>query len=567
VSAPLVIEYPAAVEEAVAVVLAAVCRAPAVAAAFPERWLALELLEDGDDLRRRIVAMEGGAEVVAAADRARAAVAGALGAGSVVAVAGGRYEWIHRVVADVVDRPADTGATRSDRIDRVLTHRLGGIPLFLAAMWVVFKLTADVSSVFLDWVDAVVSGPISRWAAAGVTAVGLGGTWVEGLVVDGVIAGVGGILVFVPVLMTLFGCLAVLEDSGYMARAALVMDRTMRRLGLPGKSFLPMLVGFGCSVPAVYATRTLERREDRILTGLLVPFMSCAARLPVYVLFASVFFTRNRGAVVFAMYLLGLVVALALGIVVNRGLLGRRGALPLVMELPAYRRPVARDVWSQVARRTAGFIRDAGTIILGTSVVLWLMMAIPLGGGRFGEVPVDDSLFGRGAAAVAPVLAPAGFGSWEAAGSLATGFVAKEVVVTSMAQIHGVSEPATAVAAPSVGDDLREIGGGLVTALRDTVLTVPSIVGVDLVGEGAAPGPEGLMGSVRVSFEESSGGHGAAAGLAFMVFVLLYTPCAATVAAQRRELGARWMWVSVAGQTAVAWTLAVVVFQVGRLLG
>jgi ferrous iron transport protein B len=187
-----------------------------------------------------------------------------------------------------------------------------GIPIFLAMMWVVFKITTDVAGPFLDWVDGVIGGPITNWVVAILGVVGLSGTWVESLFVDGIIAGVGGVLVFVPVLMALYLALAILEDSGYMARAAFVMDRLMHALGLHGKSFLPMIIGFGCTVPALYATRTLENEKDRILTGLLVPFMSCGARLPVYVLFATIFFPHNTSAVIFGLYLLGILTAIDL---------------------------------------------------------------------------------------------------------------------------------------------------------------------------------------------------------------------------------------------------------------
>jgi ferrous iron transport protein B len=434
-------------------------------------------------------------------------------------------------------------------------------------MWVVFKLTVDISAVFLDWVDGVMGGPVAGWMAALVRALGLGGSWVESLLVEGVVAGVGGILVFIPVLMALYLALGLLEDSGYMARAAFVMDRVMGRLGLQGKSFLPMLVGFGCTVPAMHATRTLERRRDRVLTGLLVPFMSCGARLPVYVLMAAVFFPRSRGTVVFAMYLLGIGVALALGFVLNRTVFRSEAATPLLMELPPYRLPTLRAVWLQMWRRTSAFIRDAGTIILGTSLVVWLLMAVPIAGGQFSEVDVDGSAFGAVSSAIAPVLSPAGFGSWEATGALITGFVAKEVVISSMSQVYGVESGHETRPPTTFVEDLQEIGSSFLRATADTVRAVPSIVGIDLLGEGEETQPSTLLGAVREGFEDSSGGHGRLAGLAFMVFVLLYTPCIAAVAAERHELGARWMWTSIVGQTVLAWGMAVLVFQVGKLIG
>jgi len=563
----LVIDYGADLEAEIRAIEDVIEAHPPIRDRFPARWLALELLEDGDDLRLRLAALPGGERVLAAADQSRARLQERFGATAPVLIPNGRYDWINTLVRESVSQKTPNRTPLTDRIDKIATHRWLGLPIFLASMWVVFKLTVDISAVFLDWVDGVMGGPIARWMAALVQAIGLGNTWFESLVVDGVVAGVGGILVFIPVLMALYLALGLLEDSGYMARAAFVMDRMMRRLGLQGKSFLPMLVGFGCTVPAMYATRTLERRRDRVLTGLLVPFMSCGARLPVYVLMAAVFFPRSRGTVVFAMYLLGIMVALALGFIINRTVFRKEAATPLLMELPPYRLPTLRSVWLQMWRRTSAFIRDAGTIILGTSLVVWLLMAIPTTGGSFSDVEVDDSAFGAVSSAVAPALGPAGFGSWEATGALITGFVAKEVVVSSMSQVYGVAGADETAAPTSFVGDVREIGSSFLAASVDTVKAIPAIVGVDLL-EDPPEGEQGaLLTAVRAGFEASSGGHGALAGLAFMVFVLLYTPCMAAVAAERHELGAGWMWVSIFGQTALAWGMAVLVFQAGLLLG
>lgn len=564
---PLIIEYGRELEAEIDAITAVVEAEAAIWARFTARWLALELLEDGDDLRIRLADQAGGARVLAAADASRARLQDRFGATASVLVPNGRYDWINTLVREAVTQSRPDRTPMSDRIDNVVTHRWLGLPIFLVSMWVVFKVTVDISAVFLDWVDGVMGGPIARWMGALVQAVGLGNTWVKSLVVDGVVAGVGGILVFVPVLMALYLALGLLEDSGYMARAAFVMDRIMRKLGLHGKSFLPMLVGFGCTVPAIYATRTLERRRDRVLTGLLIPFMSCGARLPVYVLMAAVFFPRSRGTVVFAMYLLGIVVALALGFLLNRTVFRADPATPLLMELPPYHLPTLRSVWLQMWRRTSAFLRDAGTIILGTSLVVWLLMAIPVGGGSFSDVEVEQSAFGAVSSAVAPALGPTGFGSWEATGALITGFVAKEVVVSSMSQVYGVAGRLETATVTTFSGDVREIGSSFLQAAADTLKAIPSIVGIDLL-DGAGEAEQGaLPAAVQVGFEESSGGHGALAGLAFMVFVLLYTPCMAAVAAERHELGSKWMWASIIGQTALAWGMAVLVFQVGSMMG
>jgi ferrous iron transport protein B len=449
-----------------------------------------------------------------------------------------------------------------------VTHKWLGIPIFLALMWVVFKITADVSAPLLDWVDGVIGGPLTNWIVAIISAVGLSGTWVESLAVDGIIAGVGGVLVFVPVLLSLYFALALLEDSGYMARAAFVMDRLMRALGLHGKSFLPMIVGFGCNVPAIYATRTLESEKDRILTGLLVPFMSCSARLPVYILLAAVFFPAYAGMAVFSLYMLGIVIAIILGVIFKHTLFKGKEQIPFILELPPYRVPTLKGIWTQMWERTASFVRKAWTIIMAVSIVVWLLIAIPVGGqGSFADTDIDQSAFATVSGAVAPIFAPLGFGSWESSGALVTGIVAKEVVISTMGQIYGLEAAEEAGEPTTFIEDVGTIATSFVGAVGDTIKSIPLIVGINLFEEEAEEEPGALMGAIRSGFEETSGGHGALAALAFMVFVLLYTPCMVAAAAARQEFGNKWMWVSVIGQFALAWVVALLVYQGGLLLG
>ncbi|HAF62961.1 MAG TPA: ferrous iron transport protein B [Anaerolineaceae bacterium] len=482
-------------------------------------------------------------------------------------IADAYYSVIHAMVRSTVKKPKIRKESVSDKIDRIVTHRIFGIPIFLALMWVVFKLTTDISGPFLDWVDGVISGPLTHWVVSLLSLINLDGSWVESLFVDGVIAGVGGVLVFVPVLMMLYLALAILEDSGYMARAAFVMDRLMHRLGLHGKSFLPMIVGFGCTVPAIYATRTLENEKDRILTSLLVPFMSCGARLPVYVLFATIFFPDNTGQVIFSLYVIGIVVAILAGILLKNTVFKGGQEAPFVMELPPYRRPTFKSIWAQMRERTSSFVKKAWTLILVTSVVIWLLLAIPVKGeGNFADAPVGDSAFAAISSVMAPIYKPAGFGTWEAAGSLLSGFVAKEVVVSTMSQIYEVEDSeAEPVEETSFLADVWQIVTSFFAATWDTIKSIPLIVGIDLFEADEESEPTALMAAVENSFEESSGGKGTLASFAFMVFVLLYTPCMVAVAAERQEFGAKWMWVSVIGQFAIAWVASVLIFQIGSL--
>ncbi len=532
------------------------------------RWFAVKLLEGDANVEQELTVLKGDSEILAEAQTATKHLSQLFSEDPDTLIADHRYTWINSLVRQAVSRSSTQTISLTDRIDRVVTNRLVGIPIFLLAMWATLKITADVSKPFLNWVSFVINGPVTHWFQGILAAIGLGGTWLESLIVDGIVAGVGGVLVFLPVLMALYFVLALLEDSGYMARAAFVMDRLMNALGLHGKSFLPMLVGFGCTVPAFYATRTLENQKDRLLTALLVPFMSCGARLPVYLLFAAIFFSSISGSVVFGMYLLGILIAIIVGIILRNTAFRGKQASAFVMELPPYRLPSLRSIWFHVREHTMEFLAKCSTIIVVMSMLLWLAMAIPVGGaGSFAKTDIQHSLFAHIADATSPVFRPLGFGSWEATGALITGFIAKEVVVSTMAQIYQAAPVADEVKATSFTQDLTDIGGSFVTASVDTVKALPLIVGIDLREAGSQGQQTDLMSAIRAGFKRISGRHGALAALAFMVFVLVYTPCMAAISAERQEFGSRVMWASIVGQTALAWLLAFLVFQGGLLLG
>jgi ferrous iron transport protein B len=436
-----------------------------------------------------------------------------------------RFAWTERVLAAAVPAPpAVPVRSASDRIDRLLIHPRLGIPIFLAVMWAVFEATTAAASPLVNSVSAFFGGPLSTWLRDVIP----GPAWIAGFLVDGVVAGVGTVLSFVPLLALVFAAIGILEDSGYLARAAFVADRALRAIGLDGRAMVPLVIGFGCNVPAIMATRTMPDARRRLLTGLLIPFTSCPARLTVYVLVAGAFFPGNAGTVVFGLYLLsGLLVVL--GGLVLRGTAFRdlRTTRPLVIALPAYHVPRLKQLALSTWTRILAFIRGAGGIIAGTLIVVWLLSAIPAAGGHsLAEVPVHDSLYGRVADGAAPALAPAGLGDWRIASALVTGFVAKEVVVGTLAQSYSLDASSS----------------------TDTAAT-------------------GALGDrLRGTLDASSGRHATAAAVAFLVFILAYTPCLATVAEQRRIFGGRWAASALGVQLAVAWLLAVAVFQIGRLI-
>lgn len=447
------------------------------------------------------------------------------GAMDELAAAEARFAWVSDVVAAATTR-SETRASWSDRLDRATTAPVLGPLLFLGVMWLLFQATTTLAAPLQQALDSFFTGPVSSFATSVLTALHLEGTWVEGFVVSGLIAGVGMLLTFVPLMAVMFAFLSLLEDSGYLARAAVVTDRVMRSIGLPGRAFLPLVVGFGCNVPAISGTRVLPDARHRLLTALLVPFTSCSARLTVYVLLATTFFGERAGTVVFAMYLVSILLVVLVGLLLRGTLIRSLGNDPLVLDLPPYQLPMPRLVATSTWRRLRGFLRTASGIIVATVVVVWALSAIPAPGraGSFGDVPVQDSVYATTASAIAPVFDPAGFGSWESTSALMVGFVAKEAVISSWAQTFATAEPEAADEPGALGDALE------------------------------------------ASFAASSGGETIPAVLAFLVFLLAYTPCVATLAAQRREIGLRWTLTGVAVQLVVAWCLAVAVFQIGSAL-
>jgi len=444
----------------------------------------------------------------------------------------------------------------TNRIDSLVTHRLFGLPVFMLVMYLVFRLVIDVADPFLNWVDQVINGPAARGLSNLLT--GLGATeWLHSLLIEGALAGVGGVLVFVPGLAVLYFFLALLEDSGYLARAAFVMDRFMQLIGLHGKSVIPLMLGFGCAVPAIYATRTIPNRRDRLLTALLIPFMSCSARLPVYLVFAMAFFGDHASNAIWILYAMGVVVAVLIGMIFSRTFLRPDETAAFLLELPAYRLPTAKGLLIHTWENTREFVVKAGTVILAISALLWLLLNLP-----WGVADQRQSYFGRFSAFVAPALEPAGFGEWESAGSLLTGFVAKELVVSTLSQIYtGATEETKADQPTDFAAELSGVVSGFADATLDAGRTLVSILpGVDLVGDQESVEDTRLSAALRDRYSP-------AAAFAFLTFVLLYTPCVATVSAIRQELGWRWAATSAIYQTVVAWAAAVVVYQLGRLTG
>ena len=550
------LDYGGKVEREIARMLALFEEIKFNAGRYPQRWLAIKLLEADADVLERVRSMPNGSLVAAAAQQSAEKLKSLLGEDVDYLTADRRYGYINGVVRQSLHRPLLDRITLTDRIDDIVTHKWLGLPFFFAIMYVMFRLVIDVSAPFLDWTDAVINGPIANWLSF-LLNLTTAPAWIHSLVLDGIVAGVGGVLVFVPGLLILYFFLALLEDSGYMSRAAFVMDRFMRVVGLHGKSFIPMILGFGCAVPAIYATRTIASRRDRVLTALLVPLMSCSARLPVYVVFGLAFFGSKAGTVIWAMYALGIIVAMLAGLVFTRTILKPDVSSAFVLELPPYRQPSFKSVTIHMWENTREFVRKAGTTILFVSIVMWFLLNLP-----WGVANKRDSYFGQVSGGIAPVFTPLGFGNWETSGALVTGFMAKEIVVSTMSQVY-LKEVIddVAVEPASFGGDLIGIGSGFMdAAINSGKILVSIIPGINVMDAGAETQDTVLSLALRENFNSLS-------AAALLVFVLLYVPCVATLGAIKHEFGTSWAVTSAVYQTVVAWIAALIVFQGGKLLG
>lgn len=424
-------------------------------------------------------------------------------------LADARYKFITQVVKKtVVKGKSDKKMTTSDKIDLIVTNKFLAIPIFLAIMFGMFSLTfGPIGSFLSDLIDMLFTDVITP-AVSNILTAADAPEWTFRLLIDAVISGVGGILTFLPQISLLFLCLSFLEDSGYMARAAFITDRFLRRLGLSGKSFIPMLMGFGCTTPAVMATRTQENIKEKRLTILLIPFMSCGAKLPIYALFAGAFFSEYQGLVVFSMYLIGFIVAIIAGLILKKTVF--KGTMaPFVMELPTYRLPMPSALLRNMWEKVKGFIVKAGTIIFAMSVIIWLLQTFTP---QFTLAQnTNESLFGIIGTSIAPFLIPLGFGTWQAGVAILSGLVAKEAVVSSMLVLYAAANQSA----------LTSVISGAFTPLS---------------------------------------------AFSFMVFCLLYVPCISAFVSIKREMGSwKWAFSSAIMQIGIAYFVSMAIYQIGSL--
>ena len=525
---------------------------------YPSRWSAIKLLENDEVLKEKLETIAGdqAKNILNSAEEARQRLESMFHDDPEIVLTDDRYGFIAGIVKEVVSLSARKRADISRNIDMVLTHRFLGFPIFIFFIWAMFQMTFSLGAYPMGWIESGVNF-ISTFLAS-VLSDGL----IKELILDGIVAGIGSVIIFLPNILILFFCIALFEDTGYMARTAFLMDRIMHMVGLHGKSFIPMLMGFGCNVPAIIATRSLESRKDRILTILITPFMSCSARLPVYIILAGTFFGKQAGSIIFGLYFTGIVVSIVSGRLFRSTLLKGEDA-PFVMELPPYRIPMLKSLLIHMWDRSRMFLKKMGGVILVGSIIIWLLSSFPrdvtLSTDYDGQIKalraeyslsinsqkgkINDELFkdsraqgelikienlekakaremvsgsyiGRIGRALGPVFEPVGI-DWRSGVALVTGLVAKEVVVSTMGVLYGVGD---------------EESDALKDALRNSGMTPLS-------------------------------------ALSMMVFVLLYVPCLATVFTIWKETEAKWAWFNLFYTVTIAWTFSFLLYQTGKLLG
>lgn len=471
----------------------------------PSIWTAVKLLEKDSIVIQKVQQSEYGSEILVEVDKVSKHLYDVYKEGPEEVIANARYAFIDGLMAEAVERPAVEKETTTDKIDKIVTNRILAPFIFIIIMWVMFQLTFTIGAPFQELIDNAF-GLLANFVSSFIP-----NEYLSSFICDAVIGGVGGVITFLPIIFLMFLFLSILEDCGYLARAAFTLDKLMHKLvGLHGKAFIPMILGFGCGVPAIMATRTMENEGDRMLAMMLVPFMSCTARLPIYAVFVAAFFPKDGGNVLIAIYLLGIVVALVVAAILKRTMF-KGLSTPFVMELPTYKIPSLKGILLHTWEKVKGFLRKAGTIILACSIVLWALSSFPLGV-KYGSA---DSLLGMIGNVIAPVFAPLGFGTWQAAVAIIAGLAAKEVVVATFGTLAGINE----------NDD------------------------------------DGMTHLIQDNFTPLS-------AFSFMAFTLLYTPCFATIAAIKNETNSfKWALTMCAITITTAFVVSFLIYNVGMLAG
>ena len=545
------INYGSLIEKAINNIQHEIWKTPRIRDRYSSRYVAVKLLETDKTTLHELEGFENYAEIKEVARQNIAMLEKEYGEKSETIITDAKYGFIDGALKETYKEPKTDKRSVKRELDDILTHRYFGFPIFLFFMWLMFQATFSLGSYPMEWIDSGV-GMLSNW---------LQNTMAEGplrdLVVDGIVGGVGGVIVFLPNILILFFCISLMEDTGYMARASFIMDKLMHKIGLHGKSFIPLVMGFGCNVPAIMATRTLDNRKDRILTMIITPFMSCSARLPVYVLLISAIFPENQGVMLFGIYMVGILLAIITALIMKKVAFDKKD-VPFVMELPPYRKPTLRNTTMHMWFKAKQYLHKMGSVILVASVLIWALGYFPTNveyskdydseiaaleqdmqlseadkSSQINNLIVDQeserqefSYIGRLGHAIEPVIEPLGF-DWKMGVSIVTGLAAKEIVVSTMGVLYHADMDASEEA----------------ETLKNNIKEQKHHTGV-------------LKGQKVFT---------PLASIAFMLFILIYFPCVAVIAAIKKEANWGWAIFTMVYTTAFAWLVAFATYQIGSL--
>lgn len=510
------INYGSDIEDAISKVKSAVMTNKDLTDVYVPRYVAIKLLENDGIMRERLKTVSNYKEIVDVAEKEIQLLEKEYKEDTKTIITNAKYGFVRGALQETYSAGEKDKRQLTNAIDTLLTHQWLGFPFLILFMWVTFQATFTLGNYPMDWIDMGVSA-LGDWVAGTLPAGPL-----NDLLVNGIIAGVGGVIIFLPNILILFFFISLMEDTGYMARAAFIMDKLMHKIGLHGKSFIPLLIGFGCNVPAIMATRTLENRRDRLITMLIMPFMSCSARLPVYILLVSAFFPKNQGLILMSIYLIGIVVAVLTALLLKKTLF-KHTSVPFVMELPPYRMPTMRNTVIHMWEKARQYLRKMGTIILVASILIWALGYFPLDETAEVGSPehLEQSYIGRIGHFIEPGIKPLGF-DWKMGVSIVTGLAAKEIVVSSMGILYHVP-------------DADENTQGLAESLKSQVDSQGDPIFTPLVVFG------------------------------FILFILIYLPCMAVIAAIKKEAGWKWALFTMFYTTGLAWVVSFCVYQIGSM--
>lgn len=545
------INYGSLIEKAINNIQHEIWKTPRIRDRYSSRYVAVKLLETDKTTLHELEGFENYAEIKEVARQNIAMLEKEYGEKSETIITDAKYGFIDGALKETYKEPRADKRSVKRELDDILTHRYFGFPIFLFFMWLMFQATFSLGSYPMEWIDSGV-GMLSNW---------LQNTMAEGplrdLVVDGIVGGVGGVIVFLPNILILFFCISLMEDTGYMARASFIMDKLMHKIGLHGKSFIPLVMGFGCNVPAIMATRTLDNRKDRILTMIITPFMSCSARLPVYVLLISAIFPENQGIMLFGIYMVGILLAIITALIMKKVAFDKKD-VPFVMELPPYRKPTLRNTTMHMWFKAKQYLHKMGSVILVASVLIWALGYFPTNveyskdynseiaaleqnmqlseadkSSQINNLIVDQeserqefSYIGRLGHAIEPVIEPLGF-DWKMGVSIVTGLAAKEIVVSTMGVLYHADMDAS--------EESETLKNNIKEQKHHT----------------------GVLKGQKVFTPLAS--------IAFMLFILIYFPCVAVIAAIKKEANWGWAIFTMVYTTALAWLVAFATYQIGSL--